>query len=99
MDENPIDHFMLDGEFITQVRELLAVPNGVTKYHLYYAPSNIIDTLMHTLVSDLPETSSYPISAPDDYPRGELHGWDHLLLPIIEHMGMLPEIFPPFAAA
>jgi hypothetical protein len=96
-DGDLLEHCMLDSEIITTVRDLLSVPNGVTEYNLYYAPSNYCDSLAHTLISDLPGTTSYPITAPDDYPHATGPNWDHKLLPIIQHMGGLPDLFPPFA--
>ena len=96
---DPLEECMIDPYIITTVRSLLSTPNGVTQYHLYFAPSNECDTLAHTLISDLPATHSYPIVAPDDYPHNQGPNWDHKLLPIIQHMGGLPELFPPFGAA
>jgi hypothetical protein len=96
-DGDLLEHCMLDSEIITTVRDLLLVPNGVTEYNLYYAPSNYCDSLAHTLISDLPGTTSHPITAPDDYPYATGPNWDHKLLPIIQHMGGLPDLFPPFA--
>jgi hypothetical protein len=90
---------MLDEEIIMIIRDLLAKPNGVTKYHLYYAPTNYCDSLAHTLIEDLPDALSYPIIAPPDYPHAAGPNWDHKLLPIIHHMGGLPDLFPPYAAA
>jgi hypothetical protein len=98
-DGDLLQHCMLDEEIIMQTRELLLQPNGVTKYRLYYAPSNYCDSLAHTLISDLPDTSSHPIVAPDDYPYATGPNWDHKILPIIQHMGGLPDLFPPFASA
>ena len=98
-DEDPLAHCMLDADIITIVRDLLSVPNGKTKYHLYYAPTNWCDTLAHTLICDLPEMISCPIIPPDDYPHNNGPNWDHKLLPIIQHMGGLPELFPPFSGA
>jgi hypothetical protein len=90
---------MIDPYIITTARKMLSQPNGVTQYHLYYATTNECDTLTHALISDLPSTHSYPIIPPDDYPHNNGPNWDHKLLPIIQHMGTLPDLFPPFAAA
>ena len=98
-DEDPLAHCMLDAEMITIIRDVLGVPNGVTKYHLYYAPTNMCDTLAHTLICDLPQTVSCPIIPPDDFPHNNGPNWDHKILPIIQHMGGLPDLFPPFVAA
>jgi hypothetical protein len=95
--ESPLDYCMFDEEIIMIVRDLLRKSNGITQYHLYYSPSNYCDSLAHTFLSDLPGTVAHPITAPADYPHATGPNWDHKVLPIIQHMGWLSDVFPPFA--
>ena len=89
---------MLDIEMMKDAADELSEHNGQTEYRLFYSSTNVTDIFVHNLLSACPGVTSFPITPPPDSPDRFRPGWDHMILPILNHKGELGRLFPPFGS-